>query len=193
MYQGKNPTALQSQTIIINTLLDLMKEKAFSTISIKELCAKAIISRQTFYSLFDSKEQVLELHFDRLFQDYTSRISDIPTLTVDDVCSSAIQYLMREREFIILLVNNNLHHLMTKKFEEYYTGLTSLLHVNRPPDFEYAMAFLSGALVELIALHIKNDTFYHAEQISDMISSILSGQYFSAYPCSNTSTSYGRS
>lgn len=56
MYRGSNPTALQSQSMIIQALLALMQEEPFAKITVKAICARAMVSRQTFYSLFDSKE-----------------------------------------------------------------------------------------------------------------------------------------
>lgn len=41
MYQGKNPTALQSQNLITEALLALMEEEPFQKITIKAVCAHA--------------------------------------------------------------------------------------------------------------------------------------------------------
>ena len=59
MYCGTNPTALLNQRQLAEALFRLMEQKPFSAISVSELCRAASISRQTFYSLFDSKESVV--------------------------------------------------------------------------------------------------------------------------------------
>ena len=59
MYCGTNPTALLNQRQLAQALFRLMEQKPFSAISVSELCRAASISRQTFYSLFDSKESVV--------------------------------------------------------------------------------------------------------------------------------------
>ena len=59
MYCGTNPTALLNQRQLAKALFRLMEQKPFSAISVSELCRAASISRQTFYSLFDSKESVV--------------------------------------------------------------------------------------------------------------------------------------
>ena len=66
LYCGTNKTALASQDQIANTLLALMKEKPYDEISVSELCRCAGISRQTFYSLYQSKENVVI----RILQNY---------------------------------------------------------------------------------------------------------------------------
>ena len=88
MYYGTNPTALQSQKMLINALLELMEKKEFSKISIKELCSTALVSRQTFYTLFDGKEEVIGLHLDTLFSAYIKEIQNSKKeLSVNELCS----------------------------------------------------------------------------------------------------------
>lgn len=54
MYNGKNPTAIQSREWLIQTLLSMMNEMPYSKITIKEICHRADLSRQTFYNFFNS-------------------------------------------------------------------------------------------------------------------------------------------
>jgi len=49
MYQGKNPTALTSQKLLLDALNELLAEKEFKDISVSELCSRSGVSRQTFY------------------------------------------------------------------------------------------------------------------------------------------------
>ena len=74
MYQGKNPTALQSQNLITEALLALMEEEPFQKNHDKSpVCAHAGVSRQTFYSLFENKEEVIGRRLDQLFEEYRKR------------------------------------------------------------------------------------------------------------------------
>ena len=81
MYQGKNPTALQSQNLITEALLALMEEEPFQKITIKAVCAHAGVSRQTFYSLFENKEEVIGRRLDQLFEEYRKRFIEESALT----------------------------------------------------------------------------------------------------------------
>lgn len=62
MYTGKNPTALTSQKMLLNSLKELMKENELKDISISKLCSHSGISRQTFYTLYGTKENIV-LHY----------------------------------------------------------------------------------------------------------------------------------
>ena len=59
MYCGSNPTARLSQRQLAQAMFRLLEAKPFSAITVSELCRAAAVSRQTFYSLFDSKESVI--------------------------------------------------------------------------------------------------------------------------------------
>ena len=69
------------------TLLDLLKEKSFEKITIKEICNKANYPRATFYNYFEDKYDLLEFYFDFLlknsgFHEYLE--NDISTYEVFD-------------------------------------------------------------------------------------------------------------
>ena len=59
MYAGDNKTALYSQRLIADAMLTLLREKSYGEISVSDLCKTAGVSRQTFYSLFGSKDNVI--------------------------------------------------------------------------------------------------------------------------------------
>ena len=59
MYKGTNKTALFSQKLIGDAMLRLLENTPFAEISVSDLCKEADVSRQTFYSLFGSKENVI--------------------------------------------------------------------------------------------------------------------------------------
>lgn len=178
MYQGKNPIAIQSQQLITQALLKLMEKKDFSKIQIKELCEEAQVSRQTFYSLYDSKEQIIELYFDKMFTEFKTELVNREMLSLSIVCSSAIVYFMENSEFMELLVKNKLDYVMNRKLEQYLLEFSEIVNVARPKNHEYAIAFLSGALVGIIRKYIENDAFKNPKVVSELIEQILTGQYF---------------
>ena len=65
-----NPLALRSQEWLANALLALMEEKEFKDISIKEIAARADLSRRTFYRVFETKEDPLIWHLNTLYEEF---------------------------------------------------------------------------------------------------------------------------
>lgn len=180
MYTGVNQTALQSQQMIIAALLKLMREKPFSKISIKELCYTAQISRQTFYSLFGRKEEVIGLHLDTIFNHYIESLKQMQEpLTMKEMCDKTIAALIVQKNLIKLLVNSNLDYVVKEKLEEYLNQLDSFIYTDDEENREYAIAFWVGALMNTICLAVKNDDFDNVEKLSSLIEKIVTGNYFS--------------
>ena len=59
MYQGSNPAALQSQRLIAEAMRQLLDARPFEEISVAAVCRLAGVSRQTFYTQFRSRENVV--------------------------------------------------------------------------------------------------------------------------------------
>lgn len=178
MYKGNNPTALQSQEMIIKGILSIMENKSFESITIKSICEHSLVSRQTFYSLFNSKEEVLELHFDKMFDLFIERFTRNNINTIRDICFEFVTYIEGDRDFIKLLINNNLTHIMTLKFEQYLIEIGNTLNADRKYMYEYAMAFMAGALVEVVARYIRHGENIDQENLAFLIEKILKGEYF---------------
>lgn len=63
MNQMPSKTAQQSKSWLTHSLLELMKEKSFSDITITEIAEKAQLDRRTFYRHFQSKKDILDRYF----------------------------------------------------------------------------------------------------------------------------------
>ncbi|AAS43797.1 TetR family transcriptional regulator [Bacillus cereus] len=53
-----NLTSSRTQVLIKNTFMDLLREKPFSSITINNICEKAMIHRSTFYRYYDDKYEL---------------------------------------------------------------------------------------------------------------------------------------
>ena len=108
MYEGCNKTAIASQAAIAEALIELMKDKPYSRISVSEICKRAGVSRQTFYSLFASKDNVISFILERKYcfrpQDHECCRS---SMTLEDICRAYSQYITERRDMIVLLVRNS--------------------------------------------------------------------------------------
>ncbi|WP_148129013.1 TetR/AcrR family transcriptional regulator, partial [Nosocomiicoccus sp. HMSC067E10] len=63
MKMSNHPSVIQSQQWIYESLIKLMQEKSFNSISIGEITKLADLDRTTFYRNFDSKEDILNGRF----------------------------------------------------------------------------------------------------------------------------------
>lgn len=70
MKKSNNPSVIRSQQWLYNSLLMLMKEKPFDSITIGEITKNADLDRTTFYRNFDSKEDILNVGISKIKNKY---------------------------------------------------------------------------------------------------------------------------
>ncbi len=113
MYCGCNKTALSSQKRIADAFLTLLKEEPYHKISISNICSTASVSRQTFYSLFASKENIVAFI---LSNDYSYEPGEQckcdGELTREELSHELSEYIIKKSDFILLLEKNNIIYLM---------------------------------------------------------------------------------
>ena len=113
MYQGSNKSALLSQKLISEAMLRLLEDKSFGDISISDLCREAQVSRQTFYSLFGTKENVVlyELHQNCCFLPEECDVS-CHSAMFRNFCEGFSRYIIEKQHIIGLLVKNDMIHFL---------------------------------------------------------------------------------
>ena len=79
---------------IKDALLELMKEKSFEKLSISGVCEAAQITRTTFYSHYDTLNQVLDELIDEAFEvaEYSSTTLSMTMPSGCTICSNLIQW-----------------------------------------------------------------------------------------------------
>lgn len=85
MYQGNNPSALRSMEWLRCALLELLKQEKYSAITVRQICCQADLSRQTFYQMFSSKEEVMQYHFPILFRAFSKECDPFENITVSKI------------------------------------------------------------------------------------------------------------
>lgn len=180
MYRGNNPTALQSQEWIRIAFLKLLESKPKKMITIKEICEEAGLARQTFYQLFDAKEEILGYHLDLLFKQYIHEIEKEQNINIQQIALLYFEFFKHNESFISLLIKNNVTNILSKKFCEYLIEIKKLTkETNDNPMDDYAFAFISGALVEILIFWFKDNMRISSNDLSILINAILEGEYFS--------------
>ena len=154
MYEGCNKTAIASQAAIAEALIELMKVKPYSRISVSEICKCAGVSRQTFYSLFASKDNVVSFILERKYcfrpQDHECCRS---SMTLEDICHAYSLY----SSFI--------------NCEDYLPGYPA-------QDRVYAADFLAGGLTGVARNYARPGTSTSREHLEEILFSLFSGSFF---------------
>lgn len=174
MYCGKNKTALASQQQISDALLELMRAKPFSAISVSELCKQSCVSRQTFYSLFRSKENVVLF---TLQEQYGCRpAAGAPTL--GQLCAGYSDYIFDNRAFLKLLVDNDIIYLLYDSIYSSFMDCRCPMAVAGPGERGYAAHFLAGGLTGIVKNFCLEDCRLSRSDLRNILNSLFSGSVF---------------
>ena len=63
----ENPIARRSKQSIVLAMMQLLRDKSYDKITIKEIMEKADMARRTFYGNFNSKDEIIQYYFRNLF------------------------------------------------------------------------------------------------------------------------------
>ncbi len=173
MYCGCNPIALASQMQISRALIRLMEQKAFGSITVSELCRESGISRQTFYSLFSSMENVVVFTLQERVCALPHGSGAAPSL--EQLCRCYSRYITGNRAFLKLLVENDVGYLL---YNSVYDSLLCCQKAERTPEQRYAAHFLAGGLTGVVRQYCTEDPPASEDALFRLLYGLLSGVYF---------------
>lgn len=178
MYTGDNKTALTSQRLIADALLVLLKFKQFSDISISELCKEAQVSRQTFYTLFESKENVITYELENKCPFSMEIMTNKEKISLQDLCYCYSLYVKNNFDFIKLIIDNGLSQIL---FGSFYRSLLSCKRVI-PEEYQvnrdYIAFFIAGGLTSIAKNYVKKGPFDDSNFIENLTYTLFSGAFF---------------
>jgi len=122
----EHPQKAKSKQWIVNSLLELMAEKDYQSITIKELTQKADLDRKTFYRHFSTKEEVLYIPLNEICQCYLKSLRELTVLSSYTVTEAFFILCIEHMTFFDLLLNNNLYSLLLDLFEQYLSELNEI-------------------------------------------------------------------
>lgn len=154
-YKTDNPVALRSQQWLMNALIELMHEKPYHKITIKEIAQRAELDRSTFYRNFDTKESVLNHYIYKLTEEYIYRLTEIDQLSMDKVINVFINLCMDNLDFFITLRKNGLSNIVLEDFNERLPYVQEVLKSRWKYQInieylQYALAFNAGGMWNML-------------------------------------------
>lgn len=179
MYEGCNKTAVSSQLAIADALLSLMREKPYAKISVSELCKCAQVSRQTFYTLFESKDNVISFALARKYCFHPEEHACCrPSMDLGDICHAYSLYIIDRQDFLDVLVRNDLMYLMQESLCECLLSSSCYLPQHAQEDRIYAADFLAGGLTGIARNYVQQGCRISEEHLETLLYSLLSGSFF---------------
>ena len=180
MYSGNNPIALQSRAWLVDALLELMKTTPYDKITVRDICRKADLSRQTFYNLFQSKEEILYYQLDQIETVPIEEIAAGGQITMRSMLEQFTANIDKNSEFLGALVSHGLEGIIARSVSLRVAATMQRL-ISTPQEnrgFPYALALLSGALVELLLLRFEQGTEISVDDTLNAMKTFFSGDTF---------------
>lgn len=154
MYQGTNPSALRSRGEIVRSFLSLLAQTDLEELSIKQIMDATDLSRQTFYQIFDSKEEIIEYYLDTIFSEF---ISHTKVQIVENLCDAAklfFSFFEAYWDTLALFIRNGKSCMVQRKCREYLQKDQyihySLHGVHTEQEQEYATTFVISGMVAML-------------------------------------------
>ena len=110
--QGRNQYVV---THITDALLELIKTKSLSDISISEICDKAQVGRASFYRNFESKEAVIARHLKTLLDDW---FADFIKSGSPNIVEAIFTHYYQHKELCITLYRQGLAYLSLQSIKD---------------------------------------------------------------------------
>lgn len=181
MYQGNNPIAIRSMEWIAESLIQLLNEKTFESITIKDIYTRADLSRQTFYNLFDSKEDALRFYLRTLYLPFLQWLQEKENVELEDATGNLILILEKNKHIISILMENQLEIMLIECTNYAVDALADcLFHVGEKTKITpYKIALVSGAIVNAVMFWVREGMSISAKELNAVIQEFFCRVYSS--------------
>ena len=176
----ENPMSIRSKNALGQSLLMLMMKKDFSDITIAEITTGAGLSRQTFYTNFERKEDILRYLLQGLFRRFGDKLPAICS-TPETLIIEYFIYWDGNNSFLRLLFRQDLGAVFQECNRVFFMeGAGALDHSCHAENWQipYIKASLAGLTYELLRVWITEQQGLSVDVLSSMARNLLSGKMF---------------
>lgn len=179
MYNGTNPIALNSRNWLKEALLSLMEEKPYDKITIKDICTRADLSRQTFYNFFETKNDILRFCIQQCYTEMMESLKTKHPLTLPDITKSLSDTFQNHHRLIRLIICQNLDGLLEHELAVFIRIFAEQMNPEDDSKLtNYGTAFLAGAITHTVIYWFKDPQPLSSGQLADLLADIIRGNYY---------------
>lgn len=180
MYIGDNKTALLSQKQIGEAMMALLQSRPFSGFCISDLCRQAGISRQTFYSLFGTKENVLLYLLENScrYEPQPDR-HDCRSACFRDFCKSYSRYIIANREILKILVRDDMMHCLYDVQYRSFMDCKDFISGVSGDDRIFLVDFIASGMNSIARNYVLTGCSAGEDALEELMYRLFGGIYFS--------------
>ncbi len=176
----ENPMALRSKNALSETLLKLMLYKPFKDITVSDITSRAGLSRQTFYTNFQRREDILVYLLHGLFRRYLTKL----TASAPEPEELLIDYFLfwgDSRDFLTLLFRQEMGYLYQDCNRSFFVEDTQILDPLfqcEPWQLPYIKASVAGVTYELMYMWLTQGQGLTVDTLGTVTRNLLGGRMF---------------
>jgi AcrR family transcriptional regulator len=189
-----DPRVVRTRNLLREALIELIPEKGYEAITIKDITDRATLNRATFYLHYRDKDDLLNRGFVQIWSDLTER-NPLPVMAdgrlslegTQQTILSDFQHLAKHAEFYRVMIGAHGVAQFIHRMQEhiYQTTEERLKEVaGSPPEtplpLDLVLQFISSAYVGLMHWWVENDMPNSPEQMASMITKLYNMTPFEA-------------
>jgi len=171
----------RSRRLLIDSLLELMKEQPYKKISVAHIAEHSGVARPTFYLHFHSKDDLLIAYIDEMFEKFYSEVDEYITKRkdADPVIASIMFHQWSDNsEFARLMMKPDIESLMLNQFKDYVARVVERFMNAHNLESKiglvpYVVDFLAGASFLVIARWVREDFPETPEVMGELYASLV--------------------
>lgn len=183
--QKTDTRIVRTVSLLKSALFDLLKTTSYDSISVIDICDRAMVHRTTFYKHFDNKEQLLIAALgdkrEKIFGDLAAkRQFESPKEIYMYIAYNGFDYLAKHKASVLAIYrnlnNDDVFNVAKRGLERSikYLFLQNRPFKNYPVPIDIMTAFYTGGMINLLQWWLNDGGSYSAEDMLRYVNMILS-------------------
>jgi len=173
---SKNTAEITTRDHLFLTIIELMKKKKISEITVKEIVYTAGVSRRTFYSYFSSLSDALHIYLDLWVNRITREVLSLQEREVEDYVRIFMKHWYQNMDFFKLLLTDpsiNYYRDFSGLFEKMNKEISQELPREGINTTGYFSLFVNGGIFTILYHWTLSDIPVPLEDILSIVVRIL--------------------
>lgn len=174
-----NQRVVITKRMLKEALLHILESKTIDKVNITELCKEAGINRATFYTHYETPNDILNEIERDIVLEIEDRHKKITNPSLQSLTEIMCQYLYQNAHIVRILLRNFTGEDLAKMINHYYeTIINSSLASNLDADtLKLITTYLTGGGFFLLAYWIKEEIPKSPQEIATLITGLFTGNH----------------
>jgi AcrR family transcriptional regulator len=163
-----------TRMVLKDSLMQLLKEKPISAITVKELCELADINRSTFYSHYGDHYDLLSKIEEEIIEDMQEKLQMFNMWTEELIpIEMILEYIVDKKDVFLVLLKengeNNLHKRVRNLAHGFLVSHLMRMHNIEKDKIEYLSLFIVSGSIQMIISWLDHGMDKSEKELAGMI------------------------